>query len=201
LLTGCGPASLRAHLPQRPQISLFQNTSLVQTAPRDLLPPQGQPFENLQELNEQPADNQSLVHLASAGIGEAALFQRWRRQDGALVTYGLPSTATPATTTYPAWIQVDLGRYASAADAQGMFHVIENEPVKIGTVSRLTTSGLGANSFAYSMQLPGISMRLAVFQERNFVGRILSTGPSGSPLPGMTGTVAQRTYDLIANAK
>jgi len=201
LLAGCGPASIRAHLPHRPQITLFQDTSLVQTAPRELLPPQGQPFASLQELNEQPADNQSLVHLASAGIGEAALFQQWHRQDGALVTYGLQSTGTPAVTSYPAWIQVDLGRYASTADAQGMFHVIAAEPVKLGTVTRLTTAGLGPNAVNYSMQLPAASMRLAVFQERNIVARILSTGPSGSPITVLTGSVAQRTYDRIASAK
>jgi len=201
LSAGCGPASIRAHLPHRPQISLFQDTSLVQTAPRGLLPPQGQPFANLQELNEQPADNQSLVRLASTSIGEAALFQHWHRQDGALVTYGLPSTATPITTTYPAWMQVSLGRYATAADAQGMFHAIAGETVTLGTVTHLATSGLGPNAVAYSMQLPGVNMRLTVFQERNVVARILSTGPSGSPLPGLTGSVAQLAFDSIASAR
>jgi hypothetical protein len=44
-------------------------------------------------------------------------------------------------------------------------------------------------------------MRLTVFQERNVVARILSTGPSGSPLPGLTGSVAQLAFDSIASAR
>jgi hypothetical protein len=201
LLTGCGPASLRAHIPSLPHIYLFQNTSLVQTAPLSLLLPPGRMPGQFKNMGATTLDNAAAVSQPGTSPAAAAAFARWHRQDGATVTYDLVVQPTAgAVPSALSQVQIEVGRYATVQDAQGWFAQGARRP-GIADVLTLPDPGIAQLNVAYQLTLPSLTAHVIYFQERNVVVRIAAIGPTGSAAVAVVNTIAQRERDLIAAAK
>lgn len=200
LLTGCGPASIRSHLPSLPHVYLFQETSPVQTPSTALILDLTQLPNGFKIMGTTVLDNVAASKLAGSSPATAEAFTRWHRQDGAMVTYGLDQQASQSSPSSVAQVQVEMGRYATAQDAKGWF-ANGAAPPALADVHRLPDPGISPLNVAYQLTQPGVVAQVVYFQERNVVVRVSAIGPVNSPAIGAVLTFAQRERDLISAAK
>lgn len=203
LLSGCGPASLRSHMPSLPHVYLFQNTALVQTALDSLALQASDIPGSAQKEGTQTTDAANALIQSKNATADAARFARWHRLDGVTSGYVLANSGPngQSASLDPAHLEIDIGRYATDKDAEGMFHDVVSQPSMVGTTARLPDPAFGPSTGALQIVLATFTMDVVYFQERNLVVRVMNIAPTGSPLLAPTQTIAQREYARIATAK
>lgn len=198
LLTGCGPASLRARLPQHLPFTNIGRTGVVRTAPVTLLLAPSDMPPTLRALPQVPVHQDTLVTAAipaGATVGSA----QWHHLYGAAMTYVLPRrTPVPMNADHPL-VDLALGEYATVHDAVGMFADLTAK-LPAGE-RRISTQGLGPHAMGYQTMLLPDQVRLIVFQQRNVVARVLVVAPTGSPALRLAPAIAKNEYAKIAAAR